>query len=276
METVAKCCPSLQEISFVLETPQLPRSAEALWAKSFAGLKKLVTLKLSWSSPFKLVPFFTHLGSSCPNLKQLKMRELFFGLHQQLALVLGPKAELLPHSVKEEMQEAEHFPNLLFQFSTEDVTPICHSLEHLSAKKPKYQANESINGASSSAAFLLRHFSLLKKLNANQNLADVNVGTNIAICGLKELLTVPNQVTKILRRGLEWSLYARPPGNDHYFQYFNINMCNDISTFRSFYRNSKFNVCYCDDQFMDFRINYRNVPTFESPSFYGTMCCSRR
>ena len=97
VETVAKCCPSLQEISFVLETPQLPRSAEALWAKSFAGLKKLVTLKLSWSSPFKLVPFFTHLGSSCPNLKQLKMRELFFGLHQQLALVLGPKAELLPH-----------------------------------------------------------------------------------------------------------------------------------------------------------------------------------
>jgi hypothetical protein len=33
VETVSKCCPSLQEISFTISTHELPRSAEALWAK---------------------------------------------------------------------------------------------------------------------------------------------------------------------------------------------------------------------------------------------------
>ena len=107
VETVSKCCPSLQEISFTISTHAFPISAEALWAKSFAGFKKLSKLKIDWFTSSKCIHFFTHIGSSCPNLKVLKPRKLPFQLDKQFALVLGLKAPLVVPFVKERMLQPE-------------------------------------------------------------------------------------------------------------------------------------------------------------------------
>ena len=80
VETVSRLCPNLQDISFTITTPQLPKSAEALWSRSFANLKCLAKLKIDWTTPSSCIPFFTHLGTSCSNLKQLKIRTLPFRL----------------------------------------------------------------------------------------------------------------------------------------------------------------------------------------------------
>ena len=152
VEIVSKHCPSLQEISFVIKTLQLPRSAEALWAKSFAGLKRLTTLRLDWSTPSNCISFFTHLGSSCSKLQKLKLRRLPFKLDQQLALVLGPRLQLLPHSVKETIDTKKW---LRFQFHNDHTAAICRSLNYLSSKISG--SNEKIV----SECFLLRHFSQL-------------------------------------------------------------------------------------------------------------------
>jgi hypothetical protein len=179
VETVSKCCPSLKEISFTIETPQLPRSAEALWAKSFAGFKNLLKLKIDWFTPSKCIHFFTHLGSSCPNLKVLKLRKLPFQLDQQFALVLGLKAALLSPFVKEMVLQ----PNgallcHLLQFADEHVSPICRSLEHLSAKR----IVEKTIDCRSSSAFLLRHLLQLHKLVVNETDSDpLTASTSSAI-----------------------------------------------------------------------------------------------
>ena len=105
VETVSRLCPNLQDISFTITTPQLPKSAEALWSRSFANLKCLAKLKIDWTTPSSCIPFFTHLGTSCSNLKQLKIRTLPFRLEQQLALVLAKKNKQLIYIKKKSKQK---------------------------------------------------------------------------------------------------------------------------------------------------------------------------
>ena len=166
VETVSRLCPNLQDISFTITTPQLPKSAEALWSRSFANLKCLIKLKIDWTTPSSCIPFFTHLGTSCSNLKQLKIRTLPFRLEQQLALVLGMKAKLIPLLIKEMMLDKDGSCLPCLQFADESVVPICRSLEHLSAKFKRDDNNDSkertmyryLNG------FLLRNFPWLQEL----------------------------------------------------------------------------------------------------------------
>ena len=206
VEIVSKHCPSLQEISFVIETPQLPLSAETLWAKSFAGFKKLTTLKLDWSTPSNCISFFTHLGSSCPILQKLKLISLPFQLDQQLALVLGPRHQLLPLSAKEKISYS-------FQFADGHVTPICQSLQFLSSKSEFNEGNLCL-----SSVFLLRHFPQMKKLPA--------ISSDILICSksylstilliFHELNTELTRMIEVSKRGtlnLKWNLNASPPRN---------------------------------------------------------------
>jgi len=91
LNTIARHCPSFQQFVFTtFETNKLPKSSEALFAKSLGNLKKLTTLELDWETESDCIGFFTHLGSSCPNLEKLKLKQMPFQLEQQLALVLGP------------------------------------------------------------------------------------------------------------------------------------------------------------------------------------------
>ena len=104
MNTIARHCPSFQELVFpTFETKKLPKSSEALFAKSLGNLKKLTTLELDWETESDCIGFFTHLGSSCPNLEKLKLKQMPFQLEQQLALVLGSKAKLIPLNLKKKI-----------------------------------------------------------------------------------------------------------------------------------------------------------------------------
>ena len=104
VNTISRHCPSLQEIVFpTFETNKLPKSSEALFAKSLGNLKKLTTLELKWETESDCIGFFTHLGSSCPNLEKLKLKAMPFQLEQQLALILGSEAKLIPLNLKKKM-----------------------------------------------------------------------------------------------------------------------------------------------------------------------------
>ena len=214
VNTAAQWCPSLRKIAFVIEHSELPlKSWEAQWIQSFAQFKFLAKLELTWLSSSDCIQFFTHLGSSCPNLKHLKLKQLPFQLDQQLALVLGKQAALIPLSVKEDLWRSEGHLHLLSFAKEFDLAPMCQSLEYLSVSS---ETSASLQLSTYSSVFILRHFPLLKKMSVQFNsnsTSPIPVTTSFAIQLLHQISLSSEkvaEVTKITRRGL-----ILKPTNNH-------------------------------------------------------------
>ena len=186
VETVSRhCAESMADITFSLRDDdknslKLPKSIEAPWARSFASLTALTKMDIygvSITEESDCIQFFTHLGSSCPNLKQLELKSFPFGRKQQLALVLGDKAQqvipLLIHSHSnrqagnnKQMHRGAKSKLHRLQFPEKYVTRICRSLEHLDISD--YDRTD-LRRDRRSSAFLLRHFPRLKILKLHFN-----------------------------------------------------------------------------------------------------------
>jgi len=181
VETVSRhCAESMADISFALHDDdknslKLPKSIEAPWARSFASLTALTKMDIYGVSTEEsdCIQFFSHLGSSCPNLKQLELNSFPFGRKQQLALVLGDKAQqVIPlihsHSNRQagnnkQMHRGAKSKLHRLQFAEKYVTPICRSLEHLDISD--YDRTDFRRDSDRrSSTFLLRHFPRLKIL----------------------------------------------------------------------------------------------------------------
>lgn len=206
VNTAAQWCPSLHKISFVLEPSELPfKSWEAQWVQSLGQFEFLAKLELTWFSSGDCIPFFTHLGTSCPYLKHLKLKQMPFQLNQQLALVLGKQAALIPASAKQELWKSEGQLHLLFFSKEFDLAPMCDYLEYLSITS---KTNATFKLSTYSSVFILRHFPLLKKLSVQFNSSSTSptsVTTSFAIQLLHEISQSSAkvaEVTKITRRGL--------------------------------------------------------------------------
>ena len=212
VETVSHHCPSLQMIHFTIGNWQLPRSSEQLWANALGSLSYLTVLKLTWDCPSDALQFFSHLGTCCPHLKCLKLRNLPFQLDQQLALVLGSSL-LTTQDGKVEIIRGKHVGICHLQFP--DVTPICHSLQHLSVKSP---GNVSSEEQIASSAFLLRHLPQLQKSAVRFNWEQdffIESTTSGAVQLLHNLSQLKNFVEEhgFLRRGRQRFKYSiSPPG----------------------------------------------------------------
>ena len=101
----------------------------------------------------------SNLGTSCPYLKSLKLDLNPMGLvtEQQLALILGNRADLFPHNDSE--------PKTLhrIQFHTEHQTPICHTLQHFTSN--------SIFVDFQVVALLLRHLQQITNFQHSKTLS---------------------------------------------------------------------------------------------------------
>jgi len=218
-------CPTLREITFSNETSSLPRLSETMFARALGSLNLMTKLKLNWKTNSPCIEFFSHLGSSCPNLKQLELKRMPFQLDQQLAFVLGSKAQLIPSSVKEKMWGEEG--NLYrFQFPiSEHISPLCHSMEHLSIQSAntgkvciKYQ--QQVN----SSAFILRHCLQLKKLALKFELHNIKTNTSLAVLLLYNMLQSGRflQTSEINQRDnqlpINWTINSAPPRTDSHFK----------------------------------------------------------
>ena len=108
------------------------------------------------------LPFFTHLGNSCPKLVHLELGQYFpFNKEQVLALVLGEKVHLLTDPVKQQMW------NQHFEFDSQYLTPFCSSLKYLSA----HSSEDSVW----SCAFILRHLPALEILSVHSTEAQTDL-----------------------------------------------------------------------------------------------------
>ena len=137
--------------------------------------KTLTILELQWScrstdsNVSKCTEFFTHLGSSCPKLKKLKLNGVCsnkfpFGFEQKLAFILGEAVKLIPYDVMEELRNGILKLHCL-QFDSKDITPICSTLQSLDVNA-RYRGDDVFDHISvvSAIAFLLRHLPFLEKL----------------------------------------------------------------------------------------------------------------
>jgi hypothetical protein len=193
-------------------------------------MKNLSKLKLNLSTSSDCIPFFTNLGTSCPNLKILHLGHTFpFELNQQLALILGQRAALLPqsHPLKLLKLGVDETNLHHLQFNKEHTTPICQSLEVLYAtidcKERHLMDGEDEEMLISSRALLLRHFPRLKNCEVETRLwssyrcpraiqllhdASQLSGDNITIIEMTG--QVENRNGDFLR-GLKWSINSPPP-----------------------------------------------------------------
>ena len=226
VETVAHYCPTLQEIAFNINTIRcnsFPISSEALWAKSFSSLTKLTKLELNWiTDTASATQFLTHLGYSCPKLKVLKIRKMPFLLDQQLALILGKKAEIFSLYLKEEFHEVDknnlaeklffyyrnrtqEFPKYLLclKFKEKDMTPISRSLLHLTSKsQDKVSQQEQMH----CSLFLLRHFPQLQKLVINVEPNELTQTTSGAVNLLYQSQIIQFIEASFKKKQIKWNM----------------------------------------------------------------------
>ena len=164
VKTVSNYCPNLQRIALAFKTLQ---SDPVLGVSiSLAPFEVLAELDLNWSTRSNCLNFFQHIGTSCKKLKILRLQGMPFFQEQQVYLVLGPMAELLPRRIREKICTPSHFLNRL-QFDQKNLTPICHSLEKLSVRTDTDLPDnlpDNLNNCFRSSYFLLRQFSNLEKL----------------------------------------------------------------------------------------------------------------
>jgi hypothetical protein len=165
---------------------------ERKFVLNLKGFQNLTSLTLAWKPTSHSLSFFTHLGGSCPKLTKLALHQYHFSIHNLLALMFGPKHNLLPVAMKQNDSMSLH--NL--QFSTESLTPICNSLNDFYATNfPHLELNITAEPSGpcclddhSAVAFILRHFRQLLEIDHwCNNIATISQITDL-VCNSIELL----------------------------------------------------------------------------------------
>ena len=106
-----------------------------------------------------------------------------------------------------------------FQFPSEHISPLCHSLERLSiqsANTGKVSSQQQVN----SSAFILRHCLQLKKLALKFELTYIKTNTSFAVLLLYNMLQSGRflQTSEINQRDnqlpINWTTNSAPPRTD--------------------------------------------------------------
>lgn len=158
-------CPLLETLMTAFHHQwQFTEDIQRAFGTSFNKLSNLTWLDLKLTTTECCIQLYSCLGDSCPNVKKLVLDHLQAnrGKEQQLALVLGDRASMIPIRFKQEMVAANSNLHLI-GFESKFCTAICSSLESYTLI--------NVNVDSRLAAFILRHFPLLQEL-CLPNLAD--------------------------------------------------------------------------------------------------------
>ena len=178
VELLAKRSPDLNSLWIKLHQDwQLTSDMQIAYSKSFSGLKNLTVLHLSrLSMSDDCIPFFTHLGNSCPNLKSLQLIQQTqnIGMKQLLALVLGEEVDQFIQNFITEQEEPENNIHLL-QFPDFIATSICGSLIKLEIfyNDQGSELDFSSKAHASAMAFLLRNMSNLETLEVSYSASPI-------------------------------------------------------------------------------------------------------
>ena len=162
VETIGRRSKRLETLHWTSVAPGLPVTSAHQLLGCFTQLTKL---KLSWNDvtfPDSTL-FLSTLGESCPNLKQLNIKSLPVGIPQLLALMFGPRLDLIRQSWRVENEEIRSELHK-YQFSKESLTPVCSSLQQLKVNWVDWE-DDCLWDNSSTVAFVLRHFPQLRKLS---------------------------------------------------------------------------------------------------------------
>ena len=228
MESVTNLCPKLERFHLATELlcPILLEQ-EARFAQLFSSLNNLTELVLQWccpSSSSDCFQFFTHLGDSCPQLKNLTLGGGWkFEAEQLLFLTLGKNAEALSPLVKQQILVCGMHR---VQFDDQYTTAITKSLKDLTTYSLGDNRGQrgSFQYGAQPLSFLLRHFLKLESLQfVPQNFFPPNPACLVEALGLLQdaldnanhqlihQLIVPavNNFNDPPR--LKWTLYAPPP-----------------------------------------------------------------
>lgn len=219
-------CPKMESLTlpfghfFKLFTSDL----EVKLAKSFAHFESLLVLNLNHTSkdePLDCMLLFTHLGKTCTNLKQLRLGNgIVFGVEQQLALVIGGDVDLIPISMKQQING--HHSNMhCMQFRK--VTPICQSLECIISSYTDSSNIAKFRSRVCGLAFLLRHLPRLQELSVGGSNGLILTSCAFAVKLLhvisKSNVVIEEFSSSSLDRNLNWTINSKPPGK-HSFSTF--------------------------------------------------------
>ena len=103
-------------------------------AFSLSPFKFLMNLSISWKAPAGTdwIPFCASLGNVCPRLSILQLDDISFGTLELISLLLGPRLELFPQELLDEMATENYSTKLSrLEFSPNCLTPICSTLKQL-------------------------------------------------------------------------------------------------------------------------------------------------
>ena len=116
IKIVTRWCPLLTKVGFYLKYSTksfweyFPRAIkpmtvpmETAFCKTLGQLKNLTYINICWKSSANTIPFFSSLGSFCPQMKIVNLSGFACGSEHLLALILGKWAQVVPESAKEKM-----------------------------------------------------------------------------------------------------------------------------------------------------------------------------
>ena len=167
------------------------------------SLTKLTSLEILWPTTTNFKLFFVEIGTACPSLKELKMKNAWSERNHQLqitlkdlvSLVLGQNAEMLTNSFWKKTRQPDMALHRL-QFDENLITPICKSLQYLEINSGIKMAYTEQN-ISSTAAFLLRHIGRLEKLTILIEIGQFVPGTSLAVQLLHQELLEPKEIVNV-------------------------------------------------------------------------------
>lgn len=153
-------CPLIKEVKLANKLKVNTPTLEGIFITSLTSLNYLTRLDLNCTINHTCANlFFTLLGDSCPELKHLVLHsDIPFDIEQMVNLILGPRSELLPHSIMRGHSGRWPEENIYLQFYEESTTRICKSLKYLHAIKGHGSDDEDV-------IFLLRHMTQLENIN---------------------------------------------------------------------------------------------------------------
>ena len=161
VQVISEHSPSIQSLNLSFGSPAAALAFKPTFAQMFQCFHCLTSLTLSLNiSDNNCLSFFTSLGYSCPNLTSLQLDNFRFGSHQLLALILGPRRELLPQNLLDEM----HRMLAQLEFPPESLTPICSSLKQLKHSHDSKFDERKCHIWDFSTVFALRHLRNLEVL----------------------------------------------------------------------------------------------------------------
>ena len=116
VKIVTRRCPLLTKVGFYLKNSTesfweyRPRAIkpmtvpmETAFCKTLGQLENLTYINICWKSSDNTIPFFSSLGSFCPQMKTMDLAGFACGSEHLLALILGKWAQVVPVSAKEKM-----------------------------------------------------------------------------------------------------------------------------------------------------------------------------